>query len=99
MSGHNWTMQAVDIERLAKLADQIEIEACRDVGGFTERCDVASADFYSVYFHYAPQSDPNALQGVECIADRETEKEARAIARTLSAQFSLSVYGETGKEL
>lgn len=99
MSGYDWTLQSPAIDRLAKLADQIEIEPCCDVAGVIERCDVSESDLYSVYFHYAPQPDPTAFQGVECVADRDTLEEANSFARTLAAQFGLPVYGVAGEAL
>ncbi|WP_417615258.1 hypothetical protein [Parasphingorhabdus sp.] len=99
MSGHHWTDTAANIDRVARLADKIEIEACCDADGVIERCDPEQAELYSVYFHYAPHGEPDALQGVECIADRGSEGEARALAVTLSAQFGLPVYGVAGEAL
>lgn len=67
-------------------ADAIELAAIIEEDDAAERTrDWHNADYFSVYAHIAGQ-------GADCIADRPTAQEARALAELWSAEYGLPVW-------
>ena len=91
-----WTDQRIDW----KGVDCIEVAGCIDLGDSIERAmgqadgeredGHPSPDFYSVYIH-KPHDWPGWEGGVQCIADRNTHREAIGLARTFGRLYSVPV--------
>lgn len=66
--------------------DALEIAGCTESDGIVEVIDEGDAEFFSVYLHR-----PN--EGVECICDFNTKKQALEFAESLAAKTLIPVYG------
>ena len=76
-----------ELAAMVALADLIEVQPVREEDGYCEPCEAGLETMWSVYVHYDPALSEN--RGVCCIADFDTEPEAREYAAT----FNLPVKG------
>lgn len=68
----------------------LEIHPCREYEkgtptAFVEQCEPSEAEFWSVYVRYNPKTNKEEFGGLECIADCDTEEEAKQLEKFLTA--------------
>lgn len=66
------------------LFNGLELSPCHEIGNYTEVCDPAEAQFWTVYGHYKPTDDNG---GVLALEDFPTEADGRAFAEFLLLKF------------